>query len=585
MNDKTPSKVYKQISTSSLVNKVNLKSKKGITLIALIVTIIVLTILASITISFVVGKNNIINTTKSEQYNAERRIIVEKLRMELLEKQKEVLETLDNEQISKVLEKHGKVNYTENGDVEGVIVNEKFDIKLSEIWDNKDIKLSIEIEAEAYSGIYDGKAHDAIISITTKPRGVKIEYALEGEEYRSIIPQVTEENIYTVSIRASREGYVTKIITKTVYVNKDTTPPDINLTQTNTTTKEYQKTVSVSAIDNESGISVIKYAPGNRDISYFENNGTVLSKSTFDVSIQDYTTTILEKDISNIVYTVYAKNKSGAESIKTITISNLLIEYTMKYGTGSVYANGATSDLSGNITLPEYNSVQFGPYCTFPAGKYEISYYGSNLSKLRYISYTNSTGDIYHEETVGISCYTINLTNTTNRVEFVAYNNTSETVVITEVRIKQLDSGLDLYNNGKASIEIGDEFTNWNKATGNYVNIANKYIELVCPNNLAIVTFKHLLDYNNYKYLYLIVNKEISEPGTRTIVRSDYPHHVNDSSYTIAELTSPGIVYSNSNTAVYKFDISNIKQSGYFCVSGWNGANNGLKIYELYMSK
>ena len=257
----------------------------------------------------------------------------------------------------------------------------------------------------------------------------------------------------------------------------------------------------------------------------------------------------------------------------------------MKYGTGSACANGATSDSSGNITLPEYNSVQFGPYCTFPAGKYEISYYGSNLSKLRYISYTNSTGDIYHEETVGISCYTINLTNTTNRVEFVAYNNTSETVVITEVRIKQLDSGLDLYNNGKASIEIGDEFINWNKATGNYVNIANKYIELVCPNNLAIVTFKHLLDYNNYKYLYLIVNKEISELGTRTIVRSDYPHHVNDTSYTIAELTSPGIVYSNSNTAVYKFDISNIKQSGYFCVSGWNGANNGLKIYELYMSK
>ena len=202
--------------------KQKLEENRGITIISLVVTIIVLIILAGITINMVVGKNNIINTTKNEQYNAERRIIVEQLRMELLDKQKEVLETLDNEQISKVLEKHGKVNYTEDGDIEGIIVNEKFDIKLSEIWDNKEIKLSIEIEAEAYEGVYDGQVHDAITNLKVKPSDAKIEYALEKGKYSAVIPQVTNVNTYTVFIRASKEGYTTKEISKTVKIEKST---------------------------------------------------------------------------------------------------------------------------------------------------------------------------------------------------------------------------------------------------------------------------------------------------------------------------------------------------------------------------
>lgn len=200
--------------------KQKLKENKGITIISLVVTIIVLMILAGITINMVVGKNNIINTTKNEQYNAERKIIVEKLRMELLDRRKEVLETLDNEQISKVLEKHGKVNYTEGGEIEGVIVNEKFDIKLSEIWDNKEIKLSIEIEAEAYEGVYDGQAHDVITKVTVTPSDAKIEYALVKGKYSAVIPQVTNVNTYTVFIRASKEGYTTKEISKTVKIEK-----------------------------------------------------------------------------------------------------------------------------------------------------------------------------------------------------------------------------------------------------------------------------------------------------------------------------------------------------------------------------
>ena len=392
-------------------------------------------------------------------------------------------------------------------------------------------------------------------------------------------------NVGTASVAVSGKGNYNGAVTKTFTI-KDSTPPNITLTQTNTTAKEYQKTVSVSATDSESEISIIKYASGSKDVSYFANNGTVLSESTFNVSTQDYTTTILENDISTIVYTVYAKNKVGLESVKTITISNLLIDYTMKYGSGSVAGNGATADSSGNITLPEYNSVQFGPYVTLPAGTYEISYTGSNLSNLRYLSYTNSTGEKYLEEILGVSHYTVTLTETKSKVEFVAYNNASTPVVITGVKIKQLNNYVGLYRQGKSNVGLGDEFINWNKATGNYVNFSSKYIELVCPNDLAILTFNHLIDYYNYKYLYLVVNKEIDELGYRTVVRSDYPIHVNDSSYDIARLTSPGVSYNNGgSTVAYKFDVSKITQKGYFCVTGWNGANNGLKVYELYLTK
>ena len=85
-------------------------------------------------------------------------------------------------------------------------------------------------------------------------------------------------------------------------------------------------------------------------------------------------------DFSNIYYTIYAKNNAGIESVKIIKVSNLLIEYEMKYGTGLWPTGGAIADTSGKITLTaNSNACQYGPYITLSAGTYIVTINGENL--------------------------------------------------------------------------------------------------------------------------------------------------------------------------------------------------------------
>ena len=159
----------------------------------------------------------------------------------------------------------------------------------------------------------------------------------------------------------------------------DNTAPNINLFQANVTTKEYTKIINTNIYDNESGIQIKKYAIGNRDIEYFRNNGIAFSGDTITAKTADMETAE-RADFDNIYYTIYAKNNAGIESINTIKVSNLLIEYEMKYGTGLCIINGAIADASGKITLTaNSNACQYGPYATLPAGTYVVTINGENL--------------------------------------------------------------------------------------------------------------------------------------------------------------------------------------------------------------
>ena len=67
---------------------------------------------------------------------------------------------------------------------------------------------TILLDAEPQIAEYDGKAHDALISVTVDPKDCKLEYSLDGGEFTEIMPKVTmaaEE--YTISIKASKQRY------------------------------------------------------------------------------------------------------------------------------------------------------------------------------------------------------------------------------------------------------------------------------------------------------------------------------------------------------------------------------------------
>ena len=316
--------------------KRKLESNRGITIISLVVTIIVLIILASVTISVMIGKNSVLDVTKTEKYNTQRSMLVETLRMELLDRQKEELEPLKDNEISEVLEKHGKVIYTDKEEIDGVIVNEEFDIKLSEIWENSYREEHIKLEVEGYTGIYDGKAHNAIISVTTNPEGATVEYAIENGKYSSTIPQVTDANTYSISIRATKEGYIKAEKTVTVTVRPQT---------------------------NTRGNLVLSETSGT--ITY-PNNGTfTVTKNTSggSLSVTSSDTNIATASISGTTVTITPKAITTDGKKTTITVTSAATSnYEAQTATYEVTINRGTIDLdatpySGNYDGKAHNAL------------------------------------------------------------------------------------------------------------------------------------------------------------------------------------------------------------------------------------
>lgn len=118
-----------------------MRDTRGITLIALIITIIVLLILAGISIATLTGENGILNKASQAGEKTQRSEIIEKAKLDIIEIQAENENgSITDEQLKKVLEKYFKdvpEEFPDNvGDLELITKNEygRFEIKVSEIW-------------------------------------------------------------------------------------------------------------------------------------------------------------------------------------------------------------------------------------------------------------------------------------------------------------------------------------------------------------------------------------------------------------------------------------------------------------------
>ena len=339
--------------------KQKLESNRGITIISLVVTIIVLIILASVTINVMIGKNSVLDVTKTEKYNTQRSMLVETLRMELLDRQKEELEPLKDNEISEVLEKHGKVVYTDKEEIDGVIVNEEFDIKLSEIWENSYREEHIKLEVEGYTGIYDGKAHNAIISVTTNPAGATVEYAIENGKYSSTIPQVTDANTYSISIRATKEGYIKAEKTVTVTVRPQTnTRGNLVLSETSGTIT-YPNNGAFTVTKNTSG-GALSVTSSDTNIATASISGTTVTITPKAITTDGKKTTITVTSAATSNY-----EAQTATYVATVNMGKITINATAYSGKYDGKAHNALTTVSTNPTgtTIEY-SLNGGTYST-----------------------------------------------------------------------------------------------------------------------------------------------------------------------------------------------------------------------------
>ncbi len=82
------------------------KEEKGITLIALIVTIIVLLIIAGISMGKVMIKDNIMNRSNESTTQAERRSIIEKIEADIYTEQQKKGKNLTKVEAEKIIERY-----------------------------------------------------------------------------------------------------------------------------------------------------------------------------------------------------------------------------------------------------------------------------------------------------------------------------------------------------------------------------------------------------------------------------------------------------------------------------------------------
>ncbi len=118
-----------------------MKQTQGITLMALIVTIIVLLILAGISISMISGNNGIINKAIEARDATEIAGLVEEIKMEILEKQMDNLGNLTSDDLRDVLKEHFTgvpeslpEDENELAELELTTIDGKHTIKVGDIW-------------------------------------------------------------------------------------------------------------------------------------------------------------------------------------------------------------------------------------------------------------------------------------------------------------------------------------------------------------------------------------------------------------------------------------------------------------------
>ena len=542
---------------------------RGITLIALVITIVIIMILAGVTISLVVGNNNLFDKAKSTQKIQTVAGIKEALELEKVDIQAESKKVdLDTylEQIStgkknynlsskeKVDEKNAEiivndeykflVKDKENGDVEIIYdgIAKAGDLTISskngtytypnsgtfevtnntsrgeltvssdasniatasidgntitvkpetvagkaniivrsaangEYAENKVIHVAtvkngtIELEAIPYDGVYDGQAHNAFTSISTKPSDVKLEYSLDGNEYYEEMPTITNTSEFTVTVKASKEGYKTQITTETVKVSKAEGKLTLSATSGTIT---YPSNTTFTVSGNTGTLSVSSNNNNIATASVSGNTVTVKSGTTAGKAI----ITVTSAETSNY-------NEKSATYTATVNNGTISLSATPYNGIYDGKAHNALTNVSANPSDAKLEySINGGTYSTTMPTITNVSSFTVTIkaSKLGYktqittetVKVSRAEGKLKLSATSGTITYPSNTTFTvsgnTGTLSVSSNNNNIATASVSGNTVT-VKSGTTA---GKATITVTSaEASNYNEKSATYTATVN----------------------------------------------------------------------------------------------------------------
>ena len=303
------------------------KEIKGITLISLAVTIVVLLILAGISINTVIGDNGIIKKAQSSAEltkESEAKEIINRTIMEFyLTNEYETLEDFLN---TKVLE--GRIDKVEKN-ADGTLKVWKNDYSVTtenktNFSNNNDNNMNkrIKISTTPYEGIYDSCEHEAITNVNVEPTDTTLEYSTDEINYSTTIPRIINAGTATIKIRASKENYETKNVTVIAKIEK--AEGNLSLSETSGT------------------------------INYPNSTTFTVSGNTGTLSVSSSNTNVATVSISGSTVTV----KSVGAGSATITVkSAATTNYNEKTATYTVTVKVKDSTFTGNFGVGYYAYV------------------------------------------------------------------------------------------------------------------------------------------------------------------------------------------------------------------------------------
>ena len=395
--------------------KQKLKQSKGITLISLVVTIIVLIILAGISLYLVLGENGLIENAKGTKPIVDISSAQEKLELvkgpvqlekysvnlddylEELDKVKEKyevddIERIDNDNAEIIIggkykfiatdEKNGNVKITYQGEVGGLEISPTsgtykypttgtFEViknisggELSVKSENESIAKAsisgtivavepqdmagttkivvtsaakgeyaqgkaiytatvengtISLEADAYTGKYDGKDHDAVSNVKVTPTDATLTYSLNGGTFSSTIPKVNGATTYTVVVKATKAGYATKTLTKTITIGKNTETGNLVLSASSGTIT-YPTAGTFTVTKNTSG-GTLSVTSSDTNVATATISGTTVTITPKAITADGKKTTITVTSVATSNYEAQTKTYTATVNMGTITLS------------------------------------------------------------------------------------------------------------------------------------------------------------------------------------------------------------------------------------------------------------------------
>lgn len=289
------------------------KKKDGITLVALVITIVVILILAGVTVNVLVGDDGLIKQAK--------------------DKAAKTYESVAKGEVKQIVTEYEIAN---SGETLEEFLNTKVPSRLDEVKRKDDKTLivkkngyEIEVESdsriltldvETYVGIYDGKPHDVLTSVNATPGDVKIEYATDGKTFSEDMPTIMNASSLNVTVKASRTGYKTIMVTKVARVNK----ADGNLKLASTSgTYIYPTSGTFSVSENTGKLSV---STNNTNIATVSTNGSTVTVVPGTLAGKATITVISEESVN---YT--SKSATYVANVQNGTISLSATPYSGTY--------------------------------------------------------------------------------------------------------------------------------------------------------------------------------------------------------------------------------------------------------------